>query len=67
MEEWVVAHNTYRVVDTTIAPGHVGVVIAGPTGPPDLDTLQAAVATDAYPSPVLEVEWVESTTMVVTD
>lgn len=67
LEEWVVAHNTYRVVDTTIAPGHVGVVIAGPTGPPDLDTLQAAVATDAYPSPVLEVEWVESTTMVVTD
>lgn len=64
LEQWADAHDAHRVVDAGIAPGHLDVVIAGPTRPPDLDTLRAAAATNAFPNPVLEVDWVESSVVI---
>ncbi|MDH4276633.1 MAG: DUF389 domain-containing protein [Acidimicrobiia bacterium] len=67
LEEWADTHDAHRVVGADVAPGQVSIVIAGPTNPPGLDRLRTAVATEAYPNPVVEVDWVESSPLVIAD
>lgn len=58
--DWDSDHPTHRVIDHHIEPGQVRLVIAGDTMPADLAELRAVMATEAFPDPTLEVDWVES-------
>jgi hypothetical protein len=58
--DWDRVHPLHRVVVQQIEPGIVSLVITGSTEPPELDELQAAIATDDFPTPTFEVEWARS-------
>ncbi len=67
IQDWTAGHASHRVVGQQITPGNVALVIAGPSLPTDLDQLDAAIATDAFPQPNLEVDWVESSILLIPD
>ncbi|MDH4168929.1 MAG: DUF389 domain-containing protein [Acidimicrobiia bacterium] len=57
---WTDTHPEYVVVDEQIAPGQVTLVFTGPAEPPELDQLASQLATDDFPDPVLDVQWLQS-------
>jgi hypothetical protein len=63
--EWDLAHPMHRTVGQQIDADHVSLVIAGPTPPPGLAILRAALATDDFPAPDFEGEWTSSATIEV--
>ena len=67
VESWDVAHPAHHVVVRNVDPGSVRLLITGPTEPPALEDLRRDLRTDAYPQPVIEVEWAPSFILDVGD
>jgi uncharacterized hydrophobic protein (TIGR00271 family) len=62
---WLDTNRSHRLVGQRTEPGRASLVIAGATIPADLDELRASMATEAFPEPALEVDWVESSIIQV--
>lgn len=64
-DDWEQDHPDHHLILQRVDPGVVQLTITGPTEPPSLDDLRARLATGSYPDPVVEVEWVRSTTIEI--